>query len=86
LDHQLVAQGSRLLDGGAALEIELAGVPRRFHALWLRDNAQDPATRSAGNGQRLITLLDIPADTRIARGGSVCLHSLAGSLSGSPAG
>lgn len=66
MDHQLVAQGSRLLDGGAALEIELAGVPRRFHALWLRDNAQDPATRSAGNGQRLITLLDIPADTRIA--------------------
>jgi gamma-butyrobetaine dioxygenase len=56
----------RLLDDGAALEVELVGIPRRFHALWLRDNAQDAVTRSAGNGQRLITLLDIPHDTRIA--------------------
>jgi len=55
----------RLLDDGAAIEIELAGVPHRFHALWLRDNAQDSATRSAGNGQRLITLRDIPRDTNI---------------------
>ena len=38
----------------------------RFHALWLRDNALDPETRSPGNGQRLITVLDIPRDTRIA--------------------
>ncbi len=56
----------RLLGGGAALEVVLAGAPRRFHAVWLRDNAQDAATRSPGNGQRLITLLDIPPDTRIA--------------------
>ena len=55
-----------LLDHGAALVVELAGIPLRFHALWLRDNAQDVATRSVGNGQRLITLLDIPPDTRIA--------------------
>ncbi len=40
--------------------------PRRFHAIWLRDNAGDPETRSPGNGQRLIALRDIPADTRIA--------------------
>ncbi|MDJ0626860.1 MAG: TauD/TfdA family dioxygenase [Rhodobacter sp.] len=38
----------------------------RFHAVWLRDNALDPATRDPGNGQRLITLADWPADTRIA--------------------
>ena len=38
----------------------------RFHALWLRDNAPDAETRSAGNGQRLITILAIPAATRIA--------------------
>ena len=38
----------------------------RFHALWLRDNARDEKTRSPGNGQRLITILDIPAETRIA--------------------
>ncbi len=38
----------------------------RFHAIWLRDNACDAETRSPGNGQRLITLQDIPAGTRIA--------------------
>ncbi len=37
----------------------------RFHAIWLRDNASDPDTRSVDNGQRLITLRDIPADTHI---------------------
>jgi gamma-butyrobetaine dioxygenase len=37
----------------------------RFHAIWLRDNAPDPATRDPGNGQRLITLADIPRDTRL---------------------
>ncbi|THD61653.1 MAG: gamma-butyrobetaine dioxygenase [Phenylobacterium sp.] len=55
-----------MLDGGVALDVSLRGEPRRFHAIWLRDNAQDPATRDPGNGQRLITLLDIPAETRIA--------------------
>ena len=40
---------------------------RRFHAIWLRDNAQDESTRSADNGQRLHTLSDIPPDTRISR-------------------
>lgn len=37
----------------------------RFHAIWLRDNAQDAQTRAPGNGQRLITLGDIPRDTTI---------------------
>ena len=37
----------------------------RFHALWLRDNAQDEHTRSANNGQRLITLADIDPAIRI---------------------
>ncbi len=37
----------------------------RFHAVWLRDNAWDSATRSPGNGQRLIALRDIPTDTKI---------------------
>ena len=35
----------------------------RFHAIWLRDNAPDAKTRDPGNGQRLIALRDIPADT-----------------------
>ncbi|MBI2719325.1 MAG: gamma-butyrobetaine dioxygenase [Rhizobiales bacterium] len=54
------------IDGGGAIEVSLEGRPRRFHALWLRDNAPDAETRSPGNGQRLITVLDIPAATRIA--------------------
>ena len=37
----------------------------RFHAIWLRDNAQDENTRSAQNGQRLISLQDIPPSTCI---------------------
>ena len=56
----------RVIDGGGAVELSIGGGRHRFHALWLRDNAQDAATRSAGNGQRLITILDIPAETRIA--------------------
>ena len=51
--------GMLMLDGGD-------GGLLRFHAIWLRDNAWDSATRSPGNGQRLIALRDIPADTRIA--------------------
>ena len=37
------------------------GTRARFHAIWLRDNALDAKTRSPENGQRLITILDIPA-------------------------
>ena len=56
---------ARVIDAGRAVEVELDGRPHRFHAIWLRDNACDAATRSPGNGQRLITILDIPAETRI---------------------
>ena len=53
--------------GGSELAVHTgAGAPLRFHAVWLRDNAWDSETRSAGNGQRLITVNDIPADVRIA--------------------
>lgn len=56
-----------LIDGGKAVALGwTSGDQARFHALWLRDNAQDGATRSASNGQRLITLLDIPAETTLA--------------------
>ena len=41
----------------------------RFHAIWLRDNSNDPETRAPSNGQRLIALRDIPADTKIAEAG-----------------
>ncbi|GAB5432490.1 TauD/TfdA family dioxygenase [Tritonibacter mobilis] len=51
---------------GTYLSLETATGTLRFHAIWLRDNAQDAETRAPGNGQRLIALRDIPADTRIA--------------------
>ena len=56
-----------LIDNGAAVRLQWdQGNPTRFHAVWLRDNALDPETRDASNGQRLITIGDIPADTRVA--------------------
>lgn len=55
------------LDEGAALRLTWDdGKAARFHAIWLRDNSPDPLTRAPGNGQRLITLLDIPAGARVA--------------------
>jgi gamma-butyrobetaine hydroxylase len=50
---------------GSHLTLTSGETSRRFHAMWLRDNAPDPQTRSPGNGQRLIALRDIPADTHI---------------------
>ena len=43
----------------------LDGAQHRFHAVWLRDNSLDPAARGAQDGQRLISLHDVPVDTRI---------------------
>ena len=51
---------------GTFLTFETANNSQRFHAIWLRDNAQDAETRAPGNGQRLIALRDIPDQTRIA--------------------
>ncbi|MBK1865258.1 gamma-butyrobetaine dioxygenase [Aestuariivirga sp. YIM B02566] len=57
-----------LINDGKAVKLGwTTGETARFHALWLRDNAPDGATRSATNGQRLITLLDIPADTKLTK-------------------
>ena len=57
---------ARLIDDGAALQLHLSnGTRPRFHAIWLRDNALDEETRASGNGQRLITLLDIPDNVRL---------------------
>jgi [2-(trimethylamino)ethyl]phosphonate dioxygenase len=58
----------RVFEDGAGLEARWSdGVALRFHAIWLRDNALDPTTRSPTNGQRLITLADIPRATRIGQ-------------------
>jgi [2-(trimethylamino)ethyl]phosphonate dioxygenase len=56
-----------ILNDGKVLQVTWQdGSSARFHALWLRDNALDAATRSEGNGQRLITILDLPVDTYIS--------------------
>lgn len=55
-----------LSDNGRVLNTHWTdGSILRFHAFWLRDNALDEQTRSSENGQRLITLSDIPPDTLI---------------------
>ena len=51
---------------GTFLSLHADGGCHRFHAIWLRDNARDPQTRSPGNGQRLIALREINPAIRIA--------------------
>lgn len=56
------------IDGdGEVLHLETEAGTCRFHAIWLRDNAQDADTRDPGNGQRLITLNDLPEAITITR-------------------
>lgn len=58
---------AEVIQDGRALRLSWQdGTEARFHAVWLRDNALDPATRSPANGQRLITVLDVPENSRIA--------------------
>ena len=53
-------------DNGKIVTLTIHGLtPLRYHAVWLRDNAHDENTRAPGNGQRLITLSDIPATISI---------------------
>ncbi|MEH6630430.1 MAG: gamma-butyrobetaine dioxygenase [Halopseudomonas aestusnigri] len=60
----MTLETANILEGGKALSVQWKnGQTARFHAMWLRDNALDSETRAAGNGQRLITILDIPAET-----------------------
>jgi len=54
-----------LNDTGALLTLTDGPDTLRFHAIWLRDNALDPATRAPGNGQRLTTMADLPRDTTL---------------------
>jgi len=42
-----------------------AGQNLRFHAIWLRDNAQEPTTISPANGQRLITIDETSSEQTI---------------------
>ena len=56
----------KVTDSGKAIILWRSdGSKLRFHSTWLRDNALDPKTRDTKNGQRLITLSDIPINTYI---------------------
>ncbi|MEO3414520.1 TauD/TfdA family dioxygenase [Roseovarius sp. CAU 1744] len=57
---------AEIIDSGNAVALTSGGRTFRYHAIWLRDNAWDAATRAPGNGQRLIALRDIPARTRVS--------------------
>ncbi len=48
------------------LTLELAGGPARFHAIWLRDNARDDASRDVANDQRLFDVSELPEEVVIA--------------------
>jgi len=57
---------AELIAGGSTVRVTWRdGRSARFHAVWLRDNALDPETRSPANGQRLVTVLDLPRDLTI---------------------
>ena len=53
-------------DHNKSLRLSDTDIDVRFHAVWLRDNAWDEDTRAKINGQRLISLRDIPANTFIS--------------------
>jgi gamma-butyrobetaine hydroxylase len=61
-----IAAAEIIEDGRAVALIWADGRRARFHALWLRDNAPDAATRLPGNGQRLISVLDLDPSLRVA--------------------
>jgi len=59
-------KSAKIIDDGKSVILQrVDGSTLRYHSTWLRDNALDPKTRDTKNGQRLITLSDIPANTYI---------------------
>ena len=51
---------------GTVVQLCINNEIMRFHAIWLRDNAQDDETRDQTNGQRLIALKEIPSETWVS--------------------
>jgi len=59
-------KSAKVIDDGNSIILKRTdGSALRYHSTWLRDNALDPNTRDSKNGQRLITLSDIPINTYI---------------------
>ena len=56
----------KVIDSGKAIILRRKdGSSLRYHSTWLRDNSYDPKTRDKKNGQRLISVTDIPVNTYI---------------------
>ena len=56
----------KIINSGKAIILSRKdGSNLRYHSTWLRDNAIDAKTRDRNNGQRLISISDIPVDTYI---------------------
>ena len=56
----------KIINSGKAILLSRKyGAPLRYHSNWLLDNALDSKTRDKNNGQRLISVLDIPVNTYI---------------------
>ena len=56
----------KVIDSGKAILLSRKdGSKIRYHSTWLRDNASDDKTRDKNNGQRLISISDIPVGTYI---------------------
>ncbi len=55
-----------LIESGQVLGVVWGGGrSARYHAIWLRDNALDADSLDPGNGQRLISILDLPVEVVI---------------------
>ncbi len=54
-----------LEEAGRVLRLGCGADAMRFHAVWLRDNA--PENRDGRNGQRLITMADLPEDVTVTK-------------------
>ncbi len=56
----------KVINSGKAILLSRKNkTPLRYHSTWLRDNALDSKTRDKKNGQRLISISDIPITTYI---------------------
>ena len=56
----------KIINSGKAILLSRKyGTSIRYHSTWLRDNALDSKTRDKNNGQRLISVSDIPVNTYI---------------------
>lgn len=59
---------AQIIDDGKAISVvDKDDIRSRFHTVWLRDNALDAETRSEVNGQKLITVSQIPENTQVSK-------------------